>query len=63
METIEMDLPSKRSAGSYRRPPIRGETDTAPIGIMFTLAVDSPCKRVAPPVNRHPVWRHVESDQ
>jgi hypothetical protein len=37
----------------------RGDTDAAPIGILFTLAADSPCKRVAPAFNRHPLYRPV----
>ena len=37
----------------------RGDTDAAPIGILFTLAADSPCERVAPAFNRHPVYRPV----
>lgn len=35
----------------------RGDTDVAPIGILFTLAADSPCKSVAPAFNRHLVYR------
>src|SRR5262249_48713250 len=41
----------------------RGDTDAAPIGILFTLAGDSPCERVAPAFNRHPVYRPVVSDR
>jgi hypothetical protein len=41
----------------------RGDTDAAPIGILFTLAADSPCERVAPAFNGHPVYRPVVSDQ
>jgi hypothetical protein len=39
----------------------RGDPDAAPIGILFTLAADSPCERVAPAFNRHPVYRPVVS--
>jgi len=35
----------------------RGDTDAAPIGMLFTRAADSPCERVAPAFNRHPVYR------
>ena len=41
----------------------RGDTDAAPIGILFTLAADSPCERVAPAFNRHAVYRPVVSDR
>jgi hypothetical protein len=41
----------------------RGDTDAAPIGILFTLAADSPCERVAPAFNRHAVYRPVVSDK
>jgi hypothetical protein len=41
----------------------RGDADTAPIGILFTLAADSPCERVAPAFLRHPVYRPVVSDR
>src|SRR5262249_6706078 len=41
----------------------RGDTDAAPIGILFTLAADSPCERVAPAFSRHPVYRPVVSDK
>jgi hypothetical protein len=37
----------------------RGDADPAPIGILFTLAADSPCERVAPAFFRHPVYRPV----
>jgi hypothetical protein len=40
----------------------RGDTDAAPIGILFTLAADSPCERVAPAFSYHPVYRPVVSD-
>jgi hypothetical protein len=40
----------------------RGDLDAAPIGILFTLAAGSPCERVAPAFNRHPVYRPVVSD-
>jgi hypothetical protein len=39
----------------------RGDTDAVPIGILFTLAADSPCESVAPAFNRHPVYRPVVS--
>jgi hypothetical protein len=39
----------------------RGDTDAAPIGILFTLAKDSPCERVAPAFTRHAVYRPVVS--
>jgi hypothetical protein len=41
----------------------RGDVDAAPIGILFTLAADSPCERVAPAFNRHPVYRPVVLDK
>jgi hypothetical protein len=41
----------------------RGDTDAAPIGILFTLAADSPCERVAPAFSRHPVYRPVVADK
>jgi hypothetical protein len=41
----------------------RGDTDAAPIGILFTLAEDSPCERVAPAFTRHPLYRPVMSDE
>jgi hypothetical protein len=41
----------------------RGDTDAAPIGILFTLAADTPCERLAPAFNRHPVYRAVVSDR
>jgi hypothetical protein len=37
----------------------RGDADAAPIGILFTLAADGPCERVAPAFSRHPVYRPV----
>lgn len=37
----------------------RGDQDAAPIGILFTLAKDSPCERVAPAFNQHPLYRPV----
>jgi hypothetical protein len=39
----------------------RGDADAAPIGILFTLAGDGPCERVAPAFIRHPVYRPVVS--
>jgi hypothetical protein len=41
----------------------RGDTDAAPIGILFTLAAGGPCERVAPAFIRHPVYRPVVSDR
>jgi hypothetical protein len=40
----------------------RNDTDAAPIGILFTLAADSPCERVAPAFSDHPVYRPVVSN-
>jgi hypothetical protein len=37
----------------------RGDLDEAPIGLVFTLAGDSPCERVAPAFNQHRVYRPV----
>jgi hypothetical protein len=37
----------------------RGDPDAAPIGILFTLAGDGPCERVAPAFNHHRVYRPV----
>jgi hypothetical protein len=39
----------------------RWDADAAPIGILFTLAADGPCERVAPAFIRHPVYRPVVS--
>jgi hypothetical protein len=39
------------------------DTDAAPIGILFTLAEDSACERVAPAFTRHPLYRPVVSDR
>lgn len=39
----------------------RGDLDEAPIGLLFTLAGDGPCERVAPAFNQHPVYRPVVS--
>jgi hypothetical protein len=41
----------------------RGDADAAPIGILFTLAADSPCERVAPAFSHHPTYRPVVSDR
>lgn len=41
----------------------RGDTDTAPIGILFTLAADSPCERIAPAFLRHPLYRPVVGEK
>jgi hypothetical protein len=41
----------------------RGDTDAAPIGVLFTLAADSPCERVAPAFIDHPVYRPVILDR
>jgi hypothetical protein len=40
-----------------------GDGDAAPIGILFTLAGDGPCERVAPAFTRHAVYRPVVSDR
>jgi hypothetical protein len=48
--------------GSTRLNGRRGDTDPAPIGILFTLAEDTPCERVAPAFSRDPVYRPVVSD-
>jgi hypothetical protein len=40
----------------------RGDLDEAPIGLLFTLAGDEPCERVAPAFNQHPVYRPVVSE-
>lgn len=37
--------------------------DAAPIGILFTLAGDSPCERVAPAFTYHPLYRPVVSNR
>ena len=37
----------------------RGDTDPAPIGILFTLAGDGPCERIAPAFHQHRVYRPV----
>jgi hypothetical protein len=39
----------------------RGDTDPAPIGILFTLAGNGPCERIAPAFNQHRVYRPVVS--
>jgi hypothetical protein len=39
----------------------RGDTDPTPIGILFTLAGDGPCERIAPAFNQHRVYRPVVS--
>lgn len=39
----------------------RRDNDEAPIGILFTLAGDSPCERVAPAFTYHAVYRPVVS--
>ncbi len=39
----------------------RGDSDAAPIGILFTLAGDSPCERVAPAFSHHELYRPVVS--
>lgn len=38
------------------------DADAAPIGILFTLAADGPCERVAPAFTRHPVYHPVVSE-
>jgi hypothetical protein len=37
----------------------KGDVDTAPIGILFTLAGDSACEHVAPAFNQHRTYRPV----
>jgi hypothetical protein len=49
--------------GSTRLNGRRGDTDPAPIGILLTLAGNSPCERVAPAFSRHAVYRPVVSEQ
>jgi len=39
----------------------KGDLDTAPIGLLFTLAGDGHCERVAPAFNFHKVYRPVVS--
>jgi hypothetical protein len=39
----------------------RGDTDPAPIGILFTLAGDGPCDRIAPAFSQHRVYRPIVS--
>ncbi len=39
----------------------RGDTDPAPIGILFNLAGDGPCERIAPAFNQHRVYRPIVS--
>lgn len=41
----------------------RGDTDAAPIGILLTLAANTPCERVAPAFSRHRVYGPVASDK
>lgn len=41
----------------------RNDTDPAPIGILFTLAEDTACERVAPAFTRHAVYRPVMSGE
>jgi hypothetical protein len=60
--TFEMVAVGSRWGGT-RYNGRRGDTDAAPIGILFTLAADSPCERVAPAFNHHPVYRPVVSDR
>lgn len=40
-----------------------GDPDAAPIGILFTLAEDTPCERIAPAFNHHPLYLAVMSDK
>ena len=46
-------------AGSTQLNGRRGDTDPAPIGILFTLAGDDPCDRIAPAFSQHRVYRPV----
>jgi hypothetical protein len=48
-------------AGSTQLNGRQGDTDPAPIGILFTLAGDGPCERIAPAFNGHRVYRPVVS--
>jgi hypothetical protein len=41
----------------------RRDADPAPIGILFSLADDTPCERVAPAFSGHPLYRPVISAQ
>src|SRR5262245_8985587 len=46
-------------AGSTQLNGRRGDKDPAPIGILFTLAGDGPCERIAPAFNQHRTYRPV----
>jgi hypothetical protein len=48
-------------AGSTQLNGRRGDMDPAPIGILFTLAGNDPCDRIAPAFNQHRVYRPVVS--
>jgi hypothetical protein len=48
-------------AGSTQLNGRRNDTDPAPIGILFTLAGDGPCERIAPAFNQHRTYRPVVS--
>lgn len=48
-------------AGSTQLNGRRGDTDPAPIGILFALAGDGPCERIAPAFHQHPLYRPVVS--
>ena len=48
-------------AGSTQLNGRRGDTDPAPIGILFSLAGDEPCDRIAPAFNQHRLYRPVVS--
>lgn len=48
-------------AGSTQLNGRRGDTDPAPLGILFALAGDGPCERIAPAFNQHRVYRPVVS--
>ena len=47
--------------GSTRLNGRRGDTDPAPIGILFTLAGNGPCERIAPAFNQHRTYQPVVS--
>ena len=58
--TFEMVALGSRWGGTQNNSR-RGDLDEAPIGILFTLAGDGPCERVAPAFNHHRVYRPVVS--
>ena len=58
--TFEMVAVGSRWGGTQNNSR-RGDLDPAPIGLLFTLAGDSPCERVAPAYNFHKVYLPVVS--